>query len=97
MAMLWLIAAFALNGFAAETVDIGGVAVPAESALARGEHPRLLFTLDDVPRLRERVQSGILKDIEPGAKVMGTPAKPLKQFFREVAILGRLAKKEKKS
>jgi UDP-3-O-[3-hydroxymyristoyl] glucosamine N-acyltransferase len=42
-------------------------------------------------------QSGILKDIEPGAKVMGTPAKPLKQFFREVAILGRLAKKGKSS
>jgi len=40
-------------------------------------------------------QSGILKDIEPGEKVMGTPAKPLKQFFREVAILGRLAKKRK--
>lgn len=40
-------------------------------------------------------QSGILKDIEPGGKVMGTPAKPLKQFFREVAILGRLAKKGK--
>jgi UDP-3-O-[3-hydroxymyristoyl] glucosamine N-acyltransferase len=40
-------------------------------------------------------QSGILKDIEPGEKVMGTPAKPLKQFFREVAILGRLATKKK--
>ena len=40
-------------------------------------------------------QSGILKDIEPGQKVMGTPAKPLKQFFREVAILGRLATKKK--
>lgn len=40
-------------------------------------------------------QSGILKNIEPGEKVMGTPAKPLKQFFREVAILGRLAKKGK--
>jgi UDP-3-O-[3-hydroxymyristoyl] glucosamine N-acyltransferase len=38
-------------------------------------------------------QSGILKDIKPGEKVMGTPAKPLRQFFREVAILGRLAKK----
>ena len=42
-------------------------------------------------------QSGILKDIEPGEKVMGTPAKPLKQFFKEVAILGRLAKKGKNS
>jgi len=42
-------------------------------------------------------QSGILKDIESGAKVMGTPAKPLKQFFREVAILGQMAKKRKNS
>lgn len=42
-------------------------------------------------------QSGILKSIEPGGKVMGTPAKPLKQFFREVAILGRLAKKGRKN
>jgi UDP-3-O-[3-hydroxymyristoyl] glucosamine N-acyltransferase len=41
-------------------------------------------------------QSGILRDIEPGAKIMGTPAKPLKQFFREVAILRRLAHKGKK-
>ncbi|MDH5558829.1 MAG: UDP-3-O-(3-hydroxymyristoyl)glucosamine N-acyltransferase [Alphaproteobacteria bacterium] len=40
-------------------------------------------------------QSGILKNIAPGEKVMGTPAKPLKQFFREVAILGRLATKKK--
>ena len=40
-------------------------------------------------------QSGILKSIAPGEKVMGTPAKPLKQFFREVAILGKLAKKGK--
>jgi UDP-3-O-[3-hydroxymyristoyl] glucosamine N-acyltransferase len=38
-------------------------------------------------------QSGILKDVKPREKVMGTPAKPLRQFFREVAILGRLAKK----
>ena len=42
-------------------------------------------------------QSGILKNIKPGDKVMGTPAKPLKQFFREVSILGRLAKKGKVS
>lgn len=40
-------------------------------------------------------QSGILKDIEPGDKVMGTPAKPLRQFFREIAILGKLATKKK--
>ena len=40
----------------AETVTIGGVAVAADSALARKEHPRLLFTRADVPRLRERLK-----------------------------------------
>jgi len=40
----------------AETVRIGGVDVPADCALARGEHPRLLFTQADLPRLRARLQ-----------------------------------------
>jgi len=41
---------------AAEPMRIGGVAVPADSALARGEHPRLLFTKRDLPRLRQRLR-----------------------------------------
>lgn len=42
-------------------------------------------------------QSGILRDIAPGDRVMGTPARPLRQFFREVATLEKLSgKKEAK-
>jgi len=40
-----------------DTVTIGGVEVPASCALARKEHPRLLFTKADVPRLRQRLTS----------------------------------------
>ncbi|MBM4039915.1 MAG: hypothetical protein FJ290_15530 [Planctomycetes bacterium] len=41
---------------AAESVRIGGVDVPAGCALARKEHPRLLFTRADIPKLRERLK-----------------------------------------
>jgi hypothetical protein len=44
------------RGLADEVVTIGGVAVSAECVLARKEHPRLLFTKTDVPRLRERLK-----------------------------------------
>ena len=44
------------RGLADEVVTIGGVAVSAECALARKEHPRLLFTKADLPRLRERLK-----------------------------------------
>ena len=39
-----------------ESVIIGGVEVPANFALARKEHPRLLFTQADLPRLRARLK-----------------------------------------
>jgi len=39
----------------AETVRIGGVDVPADCPLVRGEHPRLLFTRADIPILRRRL------------------------------------------
>ncbi len=35
-------------------------------------------------------QSGVTGDLEPGAVVFGTPARPLKQSFREQAALARL-------
>jgi len=40
---------------AGETVTIGGVEIPVDCALARHEHPRLLFTKADLPRLRQRL------------------------------------------
>jgi len=40
---------------AEKTVTIGGVEVPADCPLARKEHPRLLLTKADLPRLRARL------------------------------------------
>jgi UDP-3-O-[3-hydroxymyristoyl] glucosamine N-acyltransferase len=37
------------------------------------------------------------KDVPPGAKVGGTPAKPLRQWGKEIAILNRLAKGQTES
>jgi UDP-3-O-[3-hydroxymyristoyl] glucosamine N-acyltransferase len=39
-------------------------------------------------------QSGLLRDVAPGEKVMGYPAVPIKEFFRQVALLQRLARKK---
>ncbi|MFQ5954323.1 MAG: UDP-3-O-(3-hydroxymyristoyl)glucosamine N-acyltransferase [Kiloniellales bacterium] len=36
-------------------------------------------------------QSGVMRDVAPGAQVCGAPAVPLRQFFRQVATLQRLA------
>ena len=33
------------------------------------------------------------KDVAPGARVGGTPSRPLKQWARELAILSRMAKR----
>lgn len=38
-------------------------------------------------------KSGVMTDIPSGAKFIGIPAKPAKQHFREVAILGRMARR----
>lgn len=39
-------------------------------------------------------KSGVMRDIEPGARVAGAPAVPAKQFFRQVAALEKLIKKK---
>lgn len=38
-------------------------------------------------------QCGVLRDVAPNDRLMGTPGRPLKQYFREIAILERLSKK----
>lgn len=35
-------------------------------------------------------QSGIMRDIEPKAEVMGSPAAPVKQYMRQVALLNKM-------
>ena len=37
-------------------------------------------------------KAGVMHDVPPGARWVGAPAKPVKQFFREVAALERLAR-----
>lgn len=38
-------------------------------------------------------QSGIMRDIDPGTVVMGTPAVPIKDFMRQVSYVQKLSKK----
>jgi UDP-3-O-[3-hydroxymyristoyl] glucosamine N-acyltransferase len=39
-------------------------------------------------------QAGIMRDVAPGETVMGSPAQPVKEFFRQVAAVQRLARKK---
>jgi len=47
----------------ASTVTMGSIPVPANCALARNEHPRLLFTKADLPRIRQRIQHPNLEPV----------------------------------
>ncbi|MCP4712364.1 MAG: UDP-3-O-(3-hydroxymyristoyl)glucosamine N-acyltransferase [Planctomycetes bacterium] len=35
-------------------------------------------------------QCGVISDVEPGARVLGSPSRPIKSFFREVALTEKL-------
>jgi UDP-3-O-[3-hydroxymyristoyl] glucosamine N-acyltransferase len=41
-------------------------------------------------------QGGVMRDIPPGATYVGSPAKPSREFFREFALIERLAKDKKR-
>ncbi|MEK9644767.1 MAG: UDP-3-O-(3-hydroxymyristoyl)glucosamine N-acyltransferase, partial [Alphaproteobacteria bacterium] len=41
-------------------------------------------------------RTGVMKDIPPGVTVGGMPAVPIKKYFRQVALLSRLAEKKGK-
>jgi UDP-3-O-[3-hydroxymyristoyl] glucosamine N-acyltransferase len=45
-------------------------------------------------RARISAQSGVMRDIPEGATVTGFPAAPIKEYFRQVAVLQRLARKK---
>ncbi len=44
-------------------------------------------------RARIGAQAGIMSDVEAGAEVIGSPAMPVREFFRNVATLRRLARR----
>jgi UDP-3-O-[3-hydroxymyristoyl] glucosamine N-acyltransferase len=39
-------------------------------------------------------QAGLMSDLDPGAKVVGSPAQPKKDFFRQIAMLTKMARKQ---
>lgn len=41
---------------------------------------------------RIAAQSGVMRDVPPGGEVGGSPAVPMRQYLRQAAILGRLAR-----
>lgn len=43
---------------------------------------------------RVAAQSGVMRDVPAGAEVMGSPAVPLRQYMRQVALLNRMALKK---
>ena len=45
---------------------------------------------------RIAAQSGVMRDVPAGATVCGAPAIPVKQFFRQTAVLSRLAQQKGK-
>jgi UDP-3-O-[3-hydroxymyristoyl] glucosamine N-acyltransferase len=45
---------------------------------------------------RIAAQAGVMRDVAPGEEVMGYPAVPIREFFRQVAILQRLARRRGK-
>lgn len=47
-------------------------------------------------KARVGAQCGVMSDVEAGADVIGSPAMPFREFFRNVAFLRRLARKDGK-
>jgi len=46
-------------------------------------------------KARIGAQSGVISKLEPGAVVVGSPARPARQMFREIATLKRLAQRQR--
>jgi UDP-3-O-[3-hydroxymyristoyl] glucosamine N-acyltransferase len=44
-------------------------------------------------RARIGAQAGVMSDVAAGADVIGSPALPVREFFRNVAVLRRLARR----
>jgi UDP-3-O-[3-hydroxymyristoyl] glucosamine N-acyltransferase len=40
-------------------------------------------------------QAGVISDVDAGAKVLGSPAQPIRDFFRQIATLKKMAKGER--
>jgi len=75
-------------GVAGSTVLEDGVIVAAQGGLVGH------LTIGKGARIG--AQAGVMRDVPAGAQVVGAPAIPVKEFFRQQATLARLAKKRNK-
>jgi len=73
------------SGTAGSTVLEDFVQVGAQAGL--GGHLRV------GAKARIGPQAGVMSDVEAGLDVIGSPAMPVREFFRNVAVLRRLARK----
>lgn len=73
------------SGTAGSTVLEDFVQIGAQAGL--GGHLRV------GTKARIGPQAGVMSDVEAGLDVIGSPAMPVKEFFRNVAVLRRLARK----
>jgi UDP-3-O-[3-hydroxymyristoyl] glucosamine N-acyltransferase len=46
--------------------------------------------------VRIGAQAGVMSDVPSGAVLVGSPAQPRQEFFRQVAILKRMARQKTK-
>ena len=74
----------AQSGVAGSTVLSDFVVLAAQSGVSG--HLKI------APGTQLAARSGIMRDTEPGAKLAGNPAIPAKEYFRQMAVLGKLAK-----
>lgn len=65
--------------------------------VAIGGQAGLSEHLDIGPGARIAAQSGVMRNVGAQETVMGSPAIPSKEFMRQTAVLGKMARKKKKS
>ena len=44
------------------------------------------------PKARIGAQAGVMSDVPDGADVLGSPAQPVREFFRQVALLRKMSR-----
>ncbi|MDX2221416.1 MAG: UDP-3-O-(3-hydroxymyristoyl)glucosamine N-acyltransferase [Rhodospirillaceae bacterium] len=71
---------------------VAGSTVIGDGAMI-GPQVGVLDHLTIGPGARIAGQSGVMRDVNAGETVMGYPAKPIRQFWRELAALARLTRK----
>ncbi len=95
MFRMWVILAFVLTVCCTILPALSSepYAIPADSPLMRNEHPRILFTRADLPRLRERIQTVAKDDYQrlsdlfagnkgPGAGICAAHARSLGVLYQ---------------